>query len=152
MLERLTNVRLDILNILQANGQPDIVLGHPHRFLFRTRQLLMRRGRGMDHQALGVPDIGEVRQQFDGVDEFLARLQSALDPKTNQSAKTVLEIFFGHRMAGIVLQPRIGHPTDVGMAFEETSHFEGVDGMLALAQLECFQSLQELECIEGTNP
>ena len=60
--------------ILQANRETDIVGGDTGRGLFGRGQLLMGGGGRVDHQALGVADVGEMREQFDGVDELLASL------------------------------------------------------------------------------
>ena len=59
-LQRLFDVGLDVFHIFEANGQPDVIGGHAGFFLLGGRQLLMRRRGRMNHQALGVADVGEM--------------------------------------------------------------------------------------------
>jgi hypothetical protein len=51
-------VCLDIVDMLKADGEPDIVKGRTCCFLFCRRELGMRRGGRVDGQAFGITDIG----------------------------------------------------------------------------------------------
>ena len=48
-------------------------------FLFGGAELLVRGGGGMNHQAAGVADVGEMREELQPIDELLASLIAALD-------------------------------------------------------------------------
>ena len=87
----------------------------------------------MDDKALGIPDIGEVREQLCILSEFLGRFQPALNPEANQSAVLPLQIFFGKFMVRIILQTRIIDPGDGRMFGQETGNLQGIGRMLPLS-------------------
>ena len=80
----------------------------------------------MNHQALGVADVGQVREQLDRVDELLAGFQAALDAEADDAAEAFLEVFRGDFVARIVGQAGIGHPGHQRMALEELRDRERV--------------------------
>ena len=88
----------------------------------------------------GVANVGQMRKQFDGVDELLAGFQAALDAETDQAAEAVLEILGGHFVVGIAGQAGIGDPLDQRMGLEPAGDVQGVGRMLALAQEAAFPS------------
>ena len=64
----------------------------------------------MNDQRFGVADVGQMREQFDRVDEFFARLQSALDAEAHDAAEAALQILRGDFVIRIVRQTGISHP------------------------------------------
>ena len=72
--QRLVDVPEDVLDILDAHRQPDHVGPHAGARQFRLVQLAVRGGGRMDHQRLGVADVGQVAEELAGVDEALAGL------------------------------------------------------------------------------
>jgi hypothetical protein len=60
LLQGLVNVFLDVLYILQTDGEPDKVFCYSCLFLFFASQLLVGCRRGMNDKALRISDIGEV--------------------------------------------------------------------------------------------
>ena len=92
----------------------------------------------MNHQRFGVADIGQMREQFDRVDELLARFQAALDAKADEAAETALEVLRGDFVARIVGQAGIGDPVDQRMGFEPAGDFQRVGRMLFLPQRQAF--------------
>ena len=91
-LERLVEVRLDVLDVLDADRQPDVLRRHAGlRLLFR-RQLRMRRRRRMNHERLGVADIGQVARKLDAVDELDRRVAPALDAEAEDGARAVGQV------------------------------------------------------------
>jgi len=98
--------RFDVFHIFQTNRKTDVVRRHAGFFLLGRGQLLVR-GRGwMDHQALGVADVGEVRQQLHRVDKLLARFQPALMPKPTMRR---------NRSSDTSRQSRVGSPGNPDM-------------------------------------
>ena len=67
----------------------------------------------MDDQALGVPDVGEVREKLDAVDELLAGLEPPLDAEADDGArpfrKVLLRAACDRDVAG---KPRVVDPGD----------------------------------------
>jgi len=56
--QRLFNIRQDVIDMLNANGQTDKIRRDACGQLFFRRQLLMRGGRRMNRQRFGITDIG----------------------------------------------------------------------------------------------
>ncbi|MFM1943842.1 MAG: hypothetical protein RI897_2824 [Verrucomicrobiota bacterium] len=103
----------------------------------------------MDDEAAGVTDIGDVGEEFDGVDEFFSGFEAALDTEADEAAEVVAEVAFGGGVAGVVFQAGVIDPGDLGVLFEPAGYFEGIAGVLLLAEWEGFESLEELERVEG---
>ena len=78
-LQRLREVGADVVDVLDADRDADHVLRHAGGFLLSLAKLLVRGGRGVDHQRLGVAHVGELRRELDGVDELRAWSEPALD-------------------------------------------------------------------------
>ena len=76
-----------VLGVFQADREPDHAFADA-RFLQRRRIELgvCRRG-GMDHQRLGVTDIGEMRKQLQPLYEAPAGLAAALDVEAEHRAR-----------------------------------------------------------------
>src|SRR3974390_2777972 len=102
----------------------------------------------MDNQALGVADVGQVREEFSRIDKALSGLQAALDTEADDAAESIFEIFGSQLVIGILSQAGIGDPRDERMFLEEFSNRQGVFRMLTLAQGKGFEALQELEGVE----
>ena len=64
----------------------------------------------MNHEALGVADVGQVREQLDRVDELPARFQAALDAEADDAAEAFLQVLRGELVARVIRQAGIGHP------------------------------------------
>src|SRR6266404_5690781 len=77
--KRLVDVPENVVDVLDADGQPDHVGPDPCLDLFFVRQLTMSSGSGMDHQRLGVADVGKMRAELKRLDELHPGLHAALD-------------------------------------------------------------------------
>lgn len=84
--QRLVEVLEDVVDVLQAHRQPHQLRRHAGLRLLLGGKLLVRRAGRMDHQRLGVADVGQVGVELDAVDEFLARLEAAADPEGDEGA------------------------------------------------------------------
>ena len=81
------------------------------------------RGAGrMEHQALGIPNVRQVRKQFYGVDKFLPCLQTSLDDEPDNPSEAALEVLGGQRVIGVTGKSRVRDPGHQRMAFQETRH------------------------------
>ena len=94
-LQRLVEIGDDVVDMLDADRQPDIVVGHAGRLLLLGRELRVGGGRRMDGERARVADIGDVIEELERVDELAPRLLAALDLEPDQAAQPALEIFFG---------------------------------------------------------
>ena len=93
LLQCLLDVVQDVIDMLQADGEPDEVGCHPRGQLFLRRKLLVRRGGRMDRQRLGIPHIGKMGDQSKGVDKFPSRFYASLDAKTKDGAGSLGQVF-----------------------------------------------------------
>src|SRR5271155_466499 len=144
----LVEVVLDVLIVLYADGEADVVLGHPGRLLLLRGKLLVRRGGRMDHEALRVADVREVREELHRVDELLPRRCSALDPKADYPAVLALQVLLRQLVAGVVFEPRVVHPAHRGVGLQELCDLERVLRVPLLPQGERLDSLEQEERVE----
>jgi len=89
-------------------------------------QLLVSGGRGVDHEGLGVTDIGKVRCELDRVDEFLAGVDAAFDAEREHTAVPVGEDLLGHLVVRMILETRIVDPRHLGLLLQPQGELEGV--------------------------
>ena len=89
----LIDVCLDVIDMLDAHGEADVIGGSASFQLLLRGELLVGGGSGMNHEALCVADVGEVREEFHRIDEFFTGFKSALDAETDDAAEAALEIF-----------------------------------------------------------
>src|SRR5215469_71306 len=68
-LQGLVQIRDDIVDMLQPDGEPDIAVGDAGRELLVRRELGMRGGRRVDGEAPRIADMGDVIEELQGVDE-----------------------------------------------------------------------------------
>lgn len=67
----------------------------------------MGRGSRMNHQTLGVADVGQMTQQFDTINKLLACLHTALDTKSNNTTGAVGRVFLCVGVVGAPFQARV---------------------------------------------
>ena len=65
--------------MFQAHGHPDKFGRHARGALGCRAELLMRRRSRMEHQGLGIADVGQVAGQLDRIDKSLAGFAAAPD-------------------------------------------------------------------------
>src|SRR5579859_6126817 len=87
--QRLSEILDDVLGLLAADREPDHVLADARHLELLRAHLLMRGAGGVDHQRLGVTDIGEVRDQSHAVDEARARAAAPLDAEAHHGARAL---------------------------------------------------------------
>src|SRR5690625_1742576 len=79
-----------------------ILLDATGRLLF-VAQLLVRGGCRVDHQCLGISDVGQVARHLDTLDECLGRIIAPFHTKIEDGTEvTVIQILFGRFVIGMV--------------------------------------------------
>src|SRR5437899_6860980 len=68
-----------VVGVLEPDRKADRARGDPRLGERRVAHAEMRRARRMDHERLGVADVGEVRKNPEGLDETPARRAIALE-------------------------------------------------------------------------
>src|SRR5687767_14751566 len=102
--ERLVEIGDDVVDMLDADRQPDIIVRDAGRQLLLCGQLGVR-GRGrVNREAARIADIGDVVEQLQRVDEVPAGGLAALQLEADQAAEPALQIRLGapRQFAGLL--------------------------------------------------
>mmetsp|Transcript_17835 Transcript_17835/g.46702 ORF Transcript_17835/g.46702 Transcript_17835/m.46702 type:complete len:455 (-) Transcript_17835:67-1431(-) len=111
--------------------------------------LLLRRhlrvgGRGrVDGEALGVADVGDVREEHEVVDERLAGLLAALDTKDDQRAALALDVLLLEGVHGVVGEAREADPLDHRVRLEVEGNLLRILAVTLHAPREGLNALEE---------
>ncbi len=105
----------------------------------------------MNHQAAGVADIGEMREDLKFVDEAPACLIAASNAEREDSASTLGSVLLRKRVVLARRQRRDTSPTHFAVLFQMLCDRERVLEMPVHSHAKSFHSLQEKECIEGAD-
>ena len=84
--ERLVEVGDQVVDVLDADREPDQSSGHAGGHELVGGQLGVGRGGVVDRQRLGVADVGQVAEQLQRLDEPRAALAAGLQPEGHQAA------------------------------------------------------------------
>ena len=117
----LVEVGDDVLDRLDAHRDADHVVADPHRVPLGVRHLLMGGRGGVDHQRLGVADVGQVGGQLDTVDELDPGVVPALDPEGEHRAGAGGQVLLRQRRPRVVVEDRIADPLDTGVLARGTA-------------------------------
>src|SRR6266540_5533866 len=146
--ERLLEVLLDVVDVLDARRDADAVRRHAGALLFGQGELAVGRRRRVDDERLRVPDVGEVGGELHRVDPRLARLEPALDPEGEDRAEAVLEVLARPLVVRVRLEAGVGDPRDLGVVLEPLRERERVLAVPLDAEGERLDPLQEEERVE----
>ena len=92
----------DVLDVFEPDGETHEVVGDAALALLVGGELLMGGAGGVDHERLGVADVGEVGEELDGVDEPAAGVEVALDAEPDDGAEAAAEVFPGEFVGGVI--------------------------------------------------
>src|SRR5882757_2187609 len=134
LFKRLFKIGDDVGGRLQADREShDVGAGAGGDALLLGELAMRRRGR-MDDQALGVADIGHVREEVDAVDDLDAGFVTALDAEGEDRTRALGQVLSGERIVLVRFQAGIVHPRHGGMLLEKFGHFLRVAAMTLHAQ------------------
>src|SRR5262249_34587906 len=108
--ERLVEIADQVLRRFEADRQADDVRTGAGCLALIVRALAVGRRGGVQDQAARVADIGEMREQLHAFDKPDAGLVAALDPKREDRAGALRQVFAGEVMKRVVLEPGIRNP------------------------------------------
>src|SRR3546814_19470306 len=110
----------------------------------------MRRARRMDRQSAGVAYVGHMVDHLQRVDEAGAGIRIAgLQLEADETAATAGEIALGPLSRVIVGHARVDHLLHQRMHGQEVGHALGVAAVLAHAQRQGLETLDEVAGVEG---
>ena len=139
----------DIVDMLQPDRQPDVIVAHSRRKPLLPGELLVRRRRRVDHETLGVPDVGQVGEELHIVDELLSRLHPSLDPEPQDRAvQPAVVILLRQSVLRMVGEPRVIDPRHVGVRQQELRHRQRVRAVPLHSQGKGLYPLEEEEGVE----
>src|SRR5580692_1024263 len=103
-LDGLVEVGKNIPNVLDSDGKANQLGCDAGPSLLLDGELLMGGRGGVNHQRLRVANVCDEREEFEGVDQFLARLVATLDPEGDERSLAGGQVFLCPRMVGARLQ------------------------------------------------
>src|SRR5512137_1708813 len=80
--QRLIQVPENIVDLLETNAQADKIGADASADLLFGAQLAVGGGSRMDGQAFGIPDVCQVTEELQALDELLPGFRAAFDAKT----------------------------------------------------------------------
>ncbi len=92
-LQRLVEIGEDVVDVLDADGQANVIVGDAGRQLLFGRELRVGGARRMDGERARVADVGDMIEELERVDELGAGGLAALDLEADQAALPALQIF-----------------------------------------------------------
>ena len=99
----------------------------------------MSRGGWMNHQRLGVANIGEMACQLEAVDKTHSIVVATLQREHQHAAHpTVREIALGTCVIGVAWQPGIAHMSNTGMLLQPGCQRHRILRMPLHTQAQCF--------------
>ena len=131
--------------MLGADGEADGTLVDALVGEFGLRQLGVGGCGGMDDQRLDVGNIGQQREDLQGVYEAERFLLASLDLEGENGAAPVGEIPEVLRVVGMGGECRMVDLSHLGVFGQEVHHLQGVGHVALDAQRECLQALKENE-------
>src|SRR5579859_101390 len=101
------------------------------------------RGRGrMNHEALRIANVGEMRKQLQRLNESPPRVEAAFDPERQNSARAAREVAPGQFDVTAGIETRVIRPRDSIMLFEESRDRECVRRVRFHPELQRLDSLE----------
>jgi hypothetical protein len=141
-------IRNDIVDVLDADGQPDIAAGNACRQLIFGRKLRMRCGRGMDSQAACIPNISDMVEKLQGIDQPASGFSSAGQFEADQAAKLSFQIFLGARALNSALLGWMDDTDNFRPLGEEISHRLRILDVALDPQRQRLKTLNDLKSVE----
>src|SRR3984893_17970292 len=145
--ERLAEVVDNVLGGFDADREPKQLFANSGGFELGGIHLLMGGAGGMNDQRLGVADIGEVADQPQALDEFLAGRPAALDSEAYDRPRAARQQSPGQRMIRMGFQRRMQNPVYRLVRGQEFQNRVGIRDMAVHADAEGLYTLQQLKGI-----
>ena len=147
--EGLFEVGPEVGEVFAAKAQADVVGLHAGGNLLFRGQLAVRGACGVDGQALGVADVGQVAEEFEAVDGPLGSVEAGFYAKAEQAAVATGQIFVGRSVILGARQAGVVDPGNLGVVFEEMGGGQGVGADALHAQVQGLDAEEGLPGVEG---
>ena len=140
LLQRLLEIRDDILGILDTDGQTHHVRRDAGFDQLLIGELTMGRGRGMEHAGAGVGDMDDDLRELERFHKAYSALFAALEANRDNAAGAVGHILLRNVVILIGFQPRIIDGLDLVMVLKELGGGLRVGAMARHSQRQCVQT------------
>src|SRR5690606_21055481 len=105
----------------------------------------------MDDQRARIADIGEVREQFEGLDKLDAGLVATLQAESEDRACTLGRIFLLQGMVLVVREARIGYPGNLRVLFQPCRDGRCIVAVTLHPERQGFKPREDEEGVERRN-
>ena len=146
--ESLFEVPEEVLRVLEANGEADGARADASGDQFVVRELAMGGAGGVDDEALGVADVGEVGEQAHAADEVLAGLAAAIEVEAEHGAGAAGEVLRHEPVVFRASEARVAYLGHVAAPGQPLGDGAGVADVAVHAQPQRLDPLQEQEGVE----
>src|SRR5215469_15741515 len=107
-------------------------------------------GGRMDHEALRISDICEMREDLQGFNEASSRFETSLNPECKHSSCALRQVAPRERVIPARRQPGVVHPRHSRVPLQKLRNRQRILRMTLHAQLQGLQSLKKQERVERT--
>lgn len=104
LIESLIEIMDNVNDVFNANSNSDHVRRDSRRDLFLLSELLVRSRAGVDHERLGITNIGKVASELDAFNKLLPALESTLDTKCEHRTKAAVTEVLSSNVVVLVLR------------------------------------------------
>src|ERR1700722_9868980 len=148
LIQRLTQIFENVVDVFDADAQPNHFRSDSHLSLLFWRQLPVRSRCRMTGERLGIAHVDHALEQLEGVEGLSASLIAALHTESQQRTEVGAEIAVRHGIERIVGKPDIVHPCNHGMGAKKFRHLAGVFNMALHAESQCLNPLQKQKAVK----
>src|SRR5690606_8269998 len=124
-LQCLADVGKNVVDVLDADGQPHHVPAHACLEQLLVVQLTMGSGGRVAGQGAGIADVDQPQDHLQGVDEPAACFLTAADAEAQDARSAALHVLLRQRMIGAVGQAGVVHPFHLLMPVQEFGYLLG---------------------------
>src|SRR5690606_154999 len=149
--QRLLQIGNDVIDIFDADGKTHHFRPGASGDALLVRQLTVRGGGRMDDQRARIADIGEVREQFEGLDKLDAGLVATLQAESEDRACTLGRIFLLQGMVLVVREARIGYPGNLRVLFQPCRDGRCIVAVTLHPERQGFKPREDEEGVERRN-
>src|SRR5271157_13454 len=139
----LVQIREDVVDVLDTDAQANELGSDTSLTLLPLVELRVSGRRGVNSQALGIADIGQVREELQRVDELGPRLPASLDAEDDHGSALATEVFPVEREHGVVFQAGEPHPVHLRVRLQEDRDGPGILTVAFHPQGQGFDALKE---------
>src|SRR5437870_13737737 len=142
-LQRLTKISNNVVDVLDADAEPNHLWCYTYLLLFFRRQLPVRGGCRMTCQRLGIAHIDHSLEQTQSIETFGDCFETAFHSNRQQRTAAAPHVSLCHRIQRVIGKSRVIDPLHHLVATQILGYFSRVLHVALHTQSECLHSLQQ---------